>query len=96
MLRCTGGQRRQVGVQLRASTSDVQVETAIPLPQRLDVVWQSHTTASSARVDCRQPSDESDIEIDGQDDNGFESANDPRRSVNIQGPKIGDIDSLEI
>ena len=41
-------------------------------------------------------SEERDCKSEDRDDDTFDSANDPRRSTNIQGPEIAGIDSLEI
>ena len=94
-LRFTGGQRRQMGVQARAPTSDTSTQTIISRPQRVDIVWQSHVFGPSAHVDSRPSAEQSDVESEDFDDN-FESALDPRRSTNIQGPRISEIDSLEV
>jgi hypothetical protein len=94
-LRFTGGQRRQMGIQAKASTVHVSTQADISLQQRLDVVWQSHVLEPSTRVDCRRPSEDSDVGSSDHDDNDFESANDPRRTSNSHGPAIAALDSLE-
>ena len=95
-LRLTGGQRRQMGVQAKASTSDTSTQTNISLPQRVDIVWQSHIVGPSAHVDNRPSAEQSDDESEDFDDDNFESAFYPRRSTTIQGPRISEIYSLEV
>ena len=58
-------------------------------------MWQSHFVGPSARIDSRQLSEERDGDSVDRDADNFESAYDPRHSTTIQGPEIGDIDSLE-
>ena len=67
-LRFTGGHRRQAGVQAETSTCSTATQTNISLPQRVDIVWQSHVLGPSAYVDSRAPDEDSD---DGEhtDDN---------------------------
>ena len=61
ILRYTGN-RRQIGVQAEASTCSTTTQTDISLPQRVDVVWQSHMIGPSAYVDSRAPDEDSGVE----------------------------------
>ena len=86
-----------MGIQAKASTVHVSTQIDISLQQRLDVIWQSPVLEPSRRIDCRRPSEDSDVEGSDHDhdDNDFESADDPRRTSNSHGPAIAALDSLE-
>ena len=73
-LRCTAGLRRQFGFQAKAETTDATSQTDISLPQRVDIIWQSHVVGPSAHVDSRPAAEESDCESADQGDDIFESA----------------------
>ena len=96
-LRFIGGTRRHFGVQVAASTRNAATQTDTSLPQRVDVVWQSHMISPSTYVDKDAPDceeEECDIDDHMPVDDEIMSANDPRREQ-ANGQTITALDSLE-